>query len=309
MSKPLPYSHEVVPFSKAMPVGRVATRWKQLPKPVRAGVWIGAPTATGIYGYGSYRGTNLRQQARTEYQGSMTAYERMLEERSHDPRYKNRGNNVYVRDRRWFGGPSKVTVDQLVRENKGRGPIYAHIGYDTPWNKVAATTYPHDKQRATAMNLRPGLANSGKNRLKGRYFATHEHQHVKDYAGKGKQKKMVEDALTVAYRKHPRQGAAKDFFTGRGWKRLGAFSDRMMLDVGYGEGRADAAAARRHRVPAHAVSGYPYMAAMNGSFGTGYTRGGGKPLNSDWAVAMQQQMAADRQFQRISRQHRPKKKG
>ena len=276
--------------------------------PYKYGAAAAASAATGVYVGASLQGTNLRSGARSEYRSQMDEYQRMLDERSKDKRYKRRGNNVYVKDRRFFRDSTAPLVEQLVRENKGRAPLYVDMGYSVPWSSSAATTYPHDKSRAAVMDFRAGLRNTGTNRLSNRFYATHEHQHVKDYAGQGKQKAMMEDALTYAYRKNPRQGAVKDLVTGRGLRRIGAFNTRIGLDIGYGEGRADAAAGRRLRVDPRGISGYPQMARYDSHFAQGYSRGGGKLLPQDEYDAMLVEAHAQRQFKQRAKQHKPRRR-
>ena len=186
--------------------------------------------------------------------------------------YRHAGNGVFVKQRMFGRRNQKDTVAQLVRENAGsKTRVYANIGYRTPKERIAGVTVASAGSRDATMVLNQKLMPTKRNRLESKVTATHEMQHVRDRAGTTGIPRDYMASAIKAKRKVP-----VAITRGSRQRRADIMLDELARRAGATEGRADAAAAKRHGAPHSMVSGYPRLYRDEPLHGSGYVSGGGK---------------------------------
>lgn len=253
---------------KLSEVSKYASDWIQIGA-------VAAPLALAAANYhvSSRRGMKIEETGRKDGRHVAREQNKRVDRAMASRRYKPVGNNVYARNRRFFADNGRVAIDQMVADNEGsKNSVYLKVGRSSLTRGGA--TYPHSKKRASAVVVHPGYRSNGKARLNTQYTVTHEHQHVKDFSGRNKDYAQRQRAARQALKDIPRdKSKLSDYMSGRARARYASYNDSIARYMGVFEGRADSAAAAKHRVPAHTISGYP---SVGGQFEVGYLRGGGK---------------------------------
>lgn len=227
-----------------------------LDKPTLASILA---TSAVNYGVGTYRGRTLPDHARRV---SGRADEKANAEVGNASRSgqfaRVPGSNVYVRQRRFSQGNQRAALRQIQSEHKGRkGNLYVDVRYPN-LSGTAGEAMVASRGRNSLVQLRPGVLPTRRNRAKARYVAAHEHQHVRDLAGKGPAWRRVGDrAVREATAANPRQSLGREVLTGRAYRRNQDFERNVWSARGRLEGRADVAAQRRLGIDPRAFSGYP----------------------------------------------------
>jgi hypothetical protein len=230
----------------------------------------------------SYHGGHLRQMANEEFEMTRTGQNQFAERaRARAHHFKPAGNNVYAKERRFFTGNSKEYVRQTVAANRGsKNKIYVETKY--PRAMLGGATYPHSDERLAYVVAHPRLNSRPKAKLATSYVAHHEHQHVKDFAGRNGDKALFDRAVRSAQSKYPKgKNFRQEYLTGRAFRRAKVYGESLTAARGEFEGRADATAARKHRIQPHLVTGYPEFAAVDPHFARGYVKGGGLMAPTD----------------------------
>jgi hypothetical protein len=220
-------------------------------------------------------------------------------------KYKPAGNNVYARERKLLGRKnSKLYVKQTVADNKGSdNKLYVKTGYKGLATGKGGETYSSNRKKVARIDAYPGLRHNAKNRIKTKYVATHEHEHSKE-AGTSHRSKTVSNARSYGNAKTKK---SKNKFVNalKDPNRMYEFNQKMVRNRAKEEGLADAAATKKHKIPAWKVSGYPGRAQIDSlNFGRGYREGGGQlpsrgaqklKDNKAWNSALQQEQRAMKQ--------------
>lgn len=236
---------------------------------------MGALGAAGWYQAGA-AGADLHGTSRDYLRSADEETRRKIVGARGDGRYRHVGNNVYARQRRLFPGLSREYVNETARRNKGRsGRVYVRTRLWSPSHHGA--TWANDSLKDAYVEAFPKLWNRPSARLRSRFIAQHEMQHVKDSAGTGLTARQVQDAKRRALSAFPRGGKSRfrDIMSGQAARRSVRFGERMDYHRGVDEGRADVAAERLSRFPAWKASGYSSMAVQPGPFTDGYLSAGG----------------------------------
>jgi len=220
-------------------------------------------------------------------------YRSVVDRASRDRRYKPVGNNVYARNRRLFPAAGRDVINQAVADNKGsRTTMYYRVGY--PNQAYWGVTLPDPKRNRAAVNAHPGLRTNPLKRVANQFGTTHETAHAHELAGRRADYKALNAAAKQALAREPRvKSALKDYLSGSASRRNAALVEAYMEQAARWEGSADAKAAARHRIPAHAISAYPYQMGMNPLTSRGYTAGGGKTATMDESLAARKKLKRD----------------
>jgi len=195
-------------------------------------------------------------------------------------KYKHAGNNVYARERKLAGRRnSREYVKQTVADNKGgENKIYVRTGYAGNLVGLKGLTQGSQQHKTAKVDAYPSLMPTAKNRLKTKYVATHEHQHVKDMAGKKHYDKDIKRAKAYG-NQQVKPGKNKFTDTLKDVKRMKHFNEEFQRNRAVLEGKADKAAAKKHNMPSWKATAYPKMARQDKKiFGAGYVKGGGQQL-------------------------------
>lgn len=273
-------------------LSKAVSPWIQIagqlaPPVIMAGMAMRAATQQAHQGRDVY-GTANRTAANKERQ-----YRAAVDRASRDRRYKPVGNNVYARNRRLFPAAGRDVISQAVEDNKGsRTKMYYRVGY--PNSGYWGVTLPDPKRNRAAVNAHPALRRTPLKSAANRFGSTHETAHAHELAGRRADYKALNAAARAALEREPRvKSALKDYLSGSATRRNAALVESYMEQAARWEGSADAKASARHKVPAHAISGYPWQMSQNEVTRRGYTAGGGKTATYEESLAARRKLNRD----------------
>lgn len=225
------------------------------------------------YGINTHRGMNLRDIEEEKYRKGSTKNKELIGRAAGDPRFVHRGNQVYARNRRLFPAQGEQFIQQTVRDAKGnKHKTYLQIGH--PGTGIGGLTRWDEDRPMAHIKGNPTWSGKPTKQLRNKFMATHEMQHAKEYAGKGRGRKELQQKLERTYRTNPERSTARELLGGA-YARSMAFNRTDAETRGISEGSADKIAGLLHGIHPAMVSGYPAMAKYEPNFGRGYYKGGG----------------------------------